>query len=138
MERVRFITFGSNAAFGAFQPGDIMRVSPELAKHLVDDLGCAERVDAADKVQLREDGPTIAEFLAAGYQASNYPPKGYASRSTAEEIAAAVAAQPKAKPSDGLKVDELKAALAAKNIEIPEGVRLKEDLAALLDGAEPA
>lgn len=40
-----------------------------------------------------------------------------------------------AKPSDGLKVDEIKAALAAKNIEIPEGVTLKADLAALLDSA---
>lgn len=40
-----------------------------------------------------------------------------------------------AKPSDGLKVDELKAALAAKGIEIPEGVTLKADLAALLDAS---
>lgn len=40
-----------------------------------------------------------------------------------------------AKPSDGLTVDELKAALAAKSVEIPEGVKLKADLAALLDGA---
>jgi hypothetical protein len=41
---------------------------------------------------------------------------------------------PTAKPSDGLKVDELKAALTAKGIEIPDGA-LKADLAALLDGA---
>lgn len=39
------------------------------------------------------------------------------------------------KPSDGLKVDEIKAALASKGIEIPEGVTLKADLAALLDAA---
>lgn len=38
------------------------------------------------------------------------------------------------KPSDGLKVEELKAALAAKGVEIPEGVTHKADLAALLDG----
>lgn len=39
------------------------------------------------------------------------------------------------KPSDGLKVEEIKAALAAKGVEIPEGVTLKAELAALLDGA---
>lgn len=39
-------------------------------------------------------------------------------------------------PSFGLKVDEIKDALAAKGIEIPEGVTLKADLAALLDAAE--
>lgn len=39
---------------------------------------------------------------------------------------------PQAKPSAGLKVDELKAALAAKGIEIPEGAK-KDELAALLD-----
>lgn len=37
------------------------------------------------------------------------------------------------KPSDGLKVEEIKAALEAKGIAIPEGVTLKADLAALLD-----
>jgi len=41
-----------------------------------------------------------------------------------------------AKPSDGLKVDEIKAALAEKGIGIPEGVTLKADLAALLDNAD--
>ena len=38
-------------------------------------------------------GPTIAEWVDAGYLAKNYPPRGYASRSTAEEIAAAIAKQ---------------------------------------------
>ncbi|MGA0564165.1 hypothetical protein ACO2RV_17100 [Ancylobacter sp. VNQ12] len=45
------------------------------------------------KPGLRADGPTVAEYVAAGYLASAYPPDGYASRSTDEEIAAAVAAQ---------------------------------------------
>jgi len=27
---------------------------------------------------LREDGPTLEEFIAAGYKAEAYPPKGYA------------------------------------------------------------
>lgn len=43
----------------------------------------------------RLDGPTVAEFVAAGYAASLYPPKGYASRSTDAEIAAAIAAEGK-------------------------------------------
>lgn len=38
------------------------------------------------------------------------------------------------KPSDGLKVEELKAALEAKGIAIPEGAK-KPDLQALLDAA---
>lgn len=50
----------------------------------------------APKGYLREDGPTVAEFIAAGYAATNYPPKGYASRSTDAEIAAAVVAQAEA------------------------------------------
>ncbi|WP_447775643.1 hypothetical protein [Variovorax boronicumulans] len=36
--------------------------------------------------------------------------------------------------SDGLTVDEIKAALAEKSIAIPEGVTRKAELAALLDG----
>jgi hypothetical protein len=39
------------------------------------------------------------------------------------------------KASDGLTVPEIKDALAAKNITIPDGVTLKADLAALLDAA---
>lgn len=46
----------------------------------------------------------------------------------------AEAAKAGGKPSDGLKVDELKAALAAKGIEVPEGAK-KDELAALLDSA---
>lgn len=53
-----------------------------------------QAADGADA--LRTDGPTVAEYVAAGYQAVNYPPQGYASRSTPEEIAAAVKAQAEA------------------------------------------
>lgn len=42
---------------------------------------------------LRDDGPTVADYVAAGYLASNYPPTGYAARSTPDEIADAIAAQ---------------------------------------------
>ncbi len=30
--------------------------------------------------ELRQDGPTLEEFVAAGYAAENYPPKGYAAK----------------------------------------------------------
>lgn len=55
---------------------------------------------------LREDGPTISEFVDAGYPATGYPPAGYISRSTPEEIAAAIEAQQK----DGKKPEDKKAA----------------------------
>ena len=42
---------------------------------------------------------------------------------------------PHGKASAGLKVDDLRAALAAKGIAIPEGAK-KEELAALLDGEQ--
>jgi hypothetical protein len=45
---------------------------------------------------LRQDGPTISEYVERGYRASNYPPKGYASKSTEAEIAAAVEAEQQA------------------------------------------
>lgn len=50
-------------------------------------------------------------------------------------VEAEAAGESSGKPSDGLKVDELKAALAAKGIDIPDGVTLKADLAKLLDEA---
>ncbi|WCM86656.1 hypothetical protein [Acidovorax sp. NCPPB 3576] len=54
---------------------------------------------------------------------------------TVSPSAPAQAANGGAKPSDGLKVADLKAALADRGIEIPEGVTLKADLAELLDAA---
>lgn len=33
------------------------------------------------KTGLRLDGPTLAEYVAAGYDAANYPPAGYAAKS---------------------------------------------------------
>lgn len=50
-------------------------------------------VTAPSAPQLREDGPTVREYVAAGYNAENYPPPGYASKSTTDEIQAAIDAQ---------------------------------------------
>jgi hypothetical protein len=45
---------------------------------------------------LKNDGPTIKEYVAAGYKAKNYPPHGYASKSTQEEIDIAIKAETEA------------------------------------------
>ena len=74
-------TDGKKAAFDA-----------EEATRIVT-IGGARLATAADEPQPRTDGPTVAEYVAAGYKASGYPPAGYASKSTPEEIAAAVAAE---------------------------------------------
>lgn len=57
----------------------------------------------ANDGELRQDGPTVAEFVEAGYLAKNYPPTGYASKSTKEEIAAAIDAQEKAEAIKALQ-----------------------------------
>src|SRR5690606_37535223 len=67
-------------------------------------------IDGKEKsvgTELRDDGPTVAEYVAKGYLAVNYPPQGYASRSTQEEIDAAIKAQQEAKgPEDAAKAGE--------------------------------
>lgn len=45
MVQVKFKKFGSNSAFGGFAPGDMIRVSADMAKHLVDQ-GVAAYVEA--------------------------------------------------------------------------------------------
>ena len=69
-----------------FEEGDIRVADPSIVANLVK-LGILVDPDAGEGDTLRTDGPTIAEFVLAGYQADDYPPKGYASRSTDEEIA---------------------------------------------------
>lgn len=39
--QVKFITSGANSAFGGFSEGDTLRCSPEMAKHLVEEIKCA-------------------------------------------------------------------------------------------------
>ena len=78
----------------------------------------------------RQDGPTLREFLDAGYKASAYPPAGYAARNTAEEIAAAVAAE-RAGDIEQLTVVEIKALLDQAEIAYKSGAT-KAELVALL------
>lgn len=78
---------------------------------------------AADGDVLRQDGPTIADYVAAGYKASSYPPHGYVSRSTPEEIAVAVAAEnaaDKAGPVVAIETEVEKAAPVVDNKKAPK------------------
>lgn len=83
-----------------------------------------------------QDGPTVGEFVEAGYKAADYPPKGYASRSSQEEIDAAIAAQREG--GGGAEADphkmnapELKEWLTAKGIDFDASAK-KPDLQALI------
>lgn len=91
------------------------------------------KVSAAGDDGLRLDGPTIAEFVAAGYKASSYPPEGYASRSTDDEVAEARKLEQEAPETDPLKmkVPDLKDWLTGKGIEF-DATAKKEDLQALV------
>lgn len=44
----------------------------------------AQQAPWAPNVALRTDGPTLEEYVAAGYKAENYPPEGYAVRENSE------------------------------------------------------
>lgn len=106
---------------------------------IVDAVFAPAGAKIVDTEQLRDDGPTVAEYVAAGYPAATYPPKGYASRSTPEEIAQAVAAQAGAGNSGAsdaeLTDDELRAAIEAASGKAPHHkagrAKLLEQYAAL-------
>jgi hypothetical protein len=40
--RIKFIAQGHSWAIGNFAPGDVLRCSAEVARHLVEEAGCAE------------------------------------------------------------------------------------------------
>ena len=42
MVQVKFHTFGATSAGGSFAPGDVLRCSPEMARHLVEEVQCAK------------------------------------------------------------------------------------------------
>ncbi|GGK46131.1 hypothetical protein SAMN04490189_4587 [Pseudomonas koreensis] len=105
-------------------------VSERCALVAVEHLGVASYANQLDANGLKLDGPTIAEFVAAGYLAVNYPPEGYASRSSQEEIDAAIEAQKETDPLK-MKVSELKAWLIGKGIEFDPSAN-KEALQALV------
>lgn len=69
---------------GRNEPGIVVNNKAEEDKHYKPE-------EAEPPIELKEDGPTVGEFIAAGYKASDYPPHGYASKSSKEEIDEAVA-----------------------------------------------
>lgn len=46
MVQIRFIAQGSNSLIGGFTSGDLARVGPELARHLVEEAKVAQYVTA--------------------------------------------------------------------------------------------
>ena len=57
--QIKFITGGANSAFGGFSAGDVLRCSPEMAKHLVEDIKCAIYMDSpsAELAQHEPESP---------------------------------------------------------------------------------
>jgi hypothetical protein len=47
---IEFVTFGAVSSLGNFAPKDRARVSPGLAKHLVEEVRCARYVQAQSPV----------------------------------------------------------------------------------------
>lgn len=77
---------GAEAAGAMSQPADIVQEAKG-------DEEPAAEPESSKAPELKQDGPTVEEWVLAGYHADAYPPEGYASRSTPEEIAAAITAQ---------------------------------------------
>lgn len=94
-------------------------------------------VDGATRVRVLKPCTIGRQDVAKGAEvtAMRHEVKRLIKHRMVEEIAMPETEAAGGKPSDGLKVDELKAALTAKGIEIPEGAK-KPELQALLDGAE--
>ncbi|WP_018390916.1 Rho termination factor N-terminal domain-containing protein [Ancylobacter sp. FA202] len=110
-------------------------IDPPLDQDQIDRLmkaGCLAGVEL-DLSALRQDGPTVGEFVAAGYKAANYPPRGYVSRSTPEEIAAAVAAETAGPGLDTMTVAELRKHAEANGIEIAADITKKADIVAAIE-----
>jgi len=117
-----------------YRPGDGNTIDPPLDEDQVRRLTKAECLAPGDDAPaLRQDGPTVAEYVAAGYKASNYPPHGYASRSTSEEIAAAVASENAAPDLDKMTVAELRKHAEVNGIEIAADVTKKADIVAAIE-----
>lgn len=76
--------------------------------------------DDDDSGELKTDGPTIAEYVAAGYPAKNYPPNGYASRSSDVEIAEAIKQQESTPMTNDTNGGGEKAAPAPENKAAPK------------------
>ena len=59
--QVKFTASGCSAATGNFAPGDIARVSAEVANHFVNEAGCAVYVDKPEATKQTKPKRTKAE-----------------------------------------------------------------------------
>ena len=119
-------------------PAGEQDVSDRCALVAVEHLGVATYLDQQNSTGLKLDGPTIAEFVEAGYLATNYPPEGYASRSSQDEIGLAVQAQKDADTETdplNMTVPKLKEWLTAKGIAFEPGAN-KPALQALVPAGD--
>jgi hypothetical protein len=57
-----------------------------------------EKTAMGIKEELKDNGPTLEEYMKHGYKASTYPPAGYVSKSSKEEIDAAIANEKTSNP----------------------------------------
>jgi hypothetical protein len=139
---VEILTQTITAQYGVLSQGDILRTSAAFASHLVKDAFAAKYVHAKDDapVLTRADLDAALATLPGENTDPDYVVRAMRShfgdlfRAEDEARVRELVKGAASKPSDGLKVDELKAALEAKKIPVPEGAK-KQDLADLLDGA---
>lgn len=94
--RVIMKCYHTTAEGHGFAPGDVAEFDDAEAARQIE-IGGARELTEADMAALAalqaKLGPTVEEYVAAGYDAEKYPPTGYESRSTPEQIAAAIEAQ---------------------------------------------
>jgi hypothetical protein len=87
-------------------------------------------------------GPTVQEYLAAGYDPKNYPPQGFKSRSTPEEIKKAIEefkSIPVAEDPEEFKGKtdaEIMAVAKDLKLELPPEIKRAEIIAAIVKSSE--
>lgn len=81
------IILGKGASAKTVKAGEQLPKLPVEELIRLQDLGAIIGTDG-----LKDSGPTVAEYVQAGYDPANYPPEGYLAISTEDEVAAAVEA----------------------------------------------
>lgn len=138
MKQIRMLTTEVGAEGETLEAGSLQTLNDASAGHWLR-RGKAELVKDAPAPNV--PAPTEGELqtLVASAVADEQAASSVSSAPAAPAAPAGAASEedaPSAKPSDGLTVPQIKEALAAKQIAIPDGMTLKADLAALLDAAE--
>lgn len=67
----------------------------DMPGKVVEDEAQENELMGIKPAELRQDGPTIEQYVDAGLKADTYPPKGYAPISSPEEVKAAIDRQNK-------------------------------------------